>query len=214
MARLLFIENREKTLFWAAIARRLAAQGHDVAWLVQNPLFARALPGRVHRIPFPRAPDLRPDLGVEDFPVLVTDRGREHFEAGHAHYAYYAAAIEAILDREAPDMVFGEPTLFHELLALDLCERRAVPFAHPVGERYPAGRFAIYSGATQRPMLESGDRMDEAEALDMAERIASGRTIPTYMVRGGRLTRLSNRLRWGMTRGRVIAGRWRGEGVL
>lgn len=211
MARLLFIENREKTVFWAAIARRLAALGHDVAWLVQNPLFARALPGRVHLIPFPRTADLRPDTRLEDFPALVTDRGREHFEAGHAHYAYYARTIEAVIDREGPDMVVGEPSLFHELLTVDLCERRGIPFAHPVGERYPSGRFAIYSGATQRPMLESGEWMDTVDALDLASRIASGRVAPTYMARGGRLTRLRKQLRWGVTRGRVIAARWRGE---
>jgi hypothetical protein len=211
MARLLFIENREKTYFWAAVARRLAQEGHDIAWLVQNPVFARALPGRRHLIPFPRARDLEGEVDLADFPALATDRGREHFGAGHAHYAYYARRIEAVIDREAPDVVLGEPTLFHELLALDVCERKSIPFVHPVGERYPAGRFAIYAGATQRPVLESGDRLDEAEALDLASRIASGRTIPTYMARGSRLTRARNRLRWGVTRGRVIAGRWRGE---
>jgi len=211
MARLLFIENREKTYFWAAVARRLQARGHDIAWLVQNPLFAHDLPGRVHLMPFPRRRELDPGLDPAAFPALVTDRGREHFEAGQAHYAYYAKRIEAIIDGEAPDIALGEPTLFHELLAIDHCERSGIPFVHPIGERYPAGRFAIYAGTTQRTILGSGDRMDEAEALELATHIAEGRTIPTYMVRGTRLTRLRNRMRWGATRGRVIAGRWRGE---
>lgn len=211
MARLLFIENREKTVFWAGIARLLAAEGHDLAWLVQNPVFAHNLPGRVHRIPFPRQGDLDHATPFESFPTLATDRGREHFEAGHAHYAYYAKRVEAIIDQEAPDVVIGEPTLFHELLALDLCVRKSIPFMHPVGERYPSGRFAIFDGASQRPILESGDQLDRTIALDLALRIADGRTIPTYMTRGSRLARLRNRLRWGVTRGRVIAGRWRGE---
>lgn len=211
MALLLFIENREKTFFWAEIARRLAGQGHDIVWLVQNPVFGGALPGRRHLIPFPKARNLQHDLDLAAFPALATDRGRQHFAAGHAHYAYYAKRIEAVIDQEAPDVVLGEPTLFHELLALDLCERKSIPFAHPVGERYPSGRFAIYAGATQRPILESGDRLDDAEALDLAARIAAGRTIPTYMARGGHLSRLRTRSRWGLTRGRVILGRWRGE---
>jgi hypothetical protein len=211
VARLLFLENREKTYFWAAIAQRLADEGHDVAWLVQNPVFAKALPGRVNRIPFPRREDLNDTLDLAAFPALATDRGREHFGAGHSHYAYYAQRIEAIIDQAAPDLVIGEPTLFHELLAVDFCDRKSIPFAHPVGERYPAGRFAIYAGATQRPILESGDRLEEGDALELATRIAAGRTIPFYIARGSRLTRLRNRLRWGVTRWRVIAGRWRGE---
>ncbi len=211
MARLLFIENREKTWFWAAVAHRLAAAGHDLAWLVQNPVFGRALPGRRHLIPFPGRRDLVDDLDLAAFPALATDRGREHFDAGHAHYAYYAQAIEAVIDREAPDVVLGEPTLFHELLALDLCEQRGIPFAHPVGERYPDRRFAVYAGASQRPVVESGDHMDEGEALEFAARIADGRKIPTYIARAGRLAHLRSRLRWAVTRSRVIAGRWLGE---
>jgi hypothetical protein len=211
MARLLFIENREKTYFWAGIARRLAADGHDIAWLVQNPVFANDVPGRVHVIPFPRAGELRPDADLAAFPALVTDRGREHFEAGHAHYAYYAQAIETIMDLEAPDIAFGEPTLFHELLTLAACDRRGIPFAHPVGERYPDGRFAIFDGASQRTLLESGEQLDDAVALDLATRIADGRKIPTYIVRASRLDHLRSRLRWAVTRARVIRGRWRGE---
>jgi hypothetical protein len=211
MARLLFLENREKTYFWAAIAARLAAAGHDIAWLVQNPLFGRGLPGRRHLIPLPRARELEPDLDLAAFPVLATDRGREHFAAGHAHYAHYARQIEAVIDREAPDVVLGEPTLFHELLALDLCERKGIPFAHPVIERYPDRRFAIFSGASQQPIAGSGERMDDAEALDVATRIADGRKAPTYIARGSRLAHLRSRARWAVTRSRVIAGRCRGE---
>jgi hypothetical protein len=211
MARLLFIENREKTWFWAAIADRLAAAGHDIAWLVQNPMFGRGLPGRSHLIPLPRALDLEPDLDLAAFPALATDRGREHFAAGHAHYAYYARQIEAIIDREKPDVAIGEPTLFHELLALDLCERKGIPFAFPAIERYPDGRFGIFAGASQHPLAESGDRLGDGEALEIATRIADGRKAPTYIARGTRLAQLRSRLRWAVTRSRVIAGRWRGE---
>ena len=211
MARLMFIENREKTYFWAAIAERLAAAGHDISWLVQNPLFGRALPGRAHFIPLPRSRDLEPDADLAAFPALVTDRGREHFAAGHAHYAHYARQIEAIIEREQPDVVLGEPTLFHELLALDVCERKGIPFGYPVIERYPDGRFGIFYGASQHPFAESGDRMPDEEALEVATRIADGRKVPTYIARGTRLAHLRNRLRWAVTRSRVIAGRWRGE---
>ena len=211
MARLLFIENREKTFLWAGVARILAQEGHEVAWLVQNPLFARNLPGRVHRIPFPKRRDLEGPIDLADFPALATDRGREHFGAGQSHYAYYAARIAAIVEFEQPAMVIGEPTLFHELLAMDLCARAEIPFAHPVGERYPPDRFAIFDGASQRPMVTSGETMDAAAAHDMAARIADGRAIPTYMAQGGTFDVMRDRLRRRVTRGRVVAGRWLGE---
>lgn len=211
MARLLFIENREKTYFWAAIARRLAARGHEVAWLVQNPWFARDLPGRVRLIPFPRRRDLDPAADAANFPALVTDRGREHFDAGSAHYGYYAQAIADAIDAEVPDIVIGEPTLFHELLAVAHCARRGITFAHPVGERYPPGRFAIFDGWSQRPLVESGEPLDEDIALDLATRIQAGRALPTYMVGGGAWERRRRYAMWAATRGRVVAGRWAGE---
>ena len=178
---------------------------------MQNPLFARNLPGHVHRIPFPGRRDLEGAIDLADFPALATDRGREHFGAGHAHYAYYADRIAAIIADVRPVMVIGEPTLFHELLAVDLCARAGIPFAHPVGERYPPDRFAIFDGASQRPMVTSGETLDEASALDMATRIADGRAIPAYMVKGGQFDVMRNRMRWRVTRGRVVAGRWLGE---
>jgi hypothetical protein len=211
VARLLFIENREKTSFWAAIARRLSERGHDIAWWVQNPLFARDLPGRVDKIPLPRRQDLDPHARPADFPALVTDRGREHFDAGCAHYAYYARRIEEIVDRESPDLVIGEPTLFHELLTIDLCERRGIAFAHPVGERYPPDRFAIFDGASQRPIIQSGETLPDRDALTLASNIAEGRSNPAYMARGTRLAALRARARWAATRGRVWGGRLAGE---
>lgn len=210
MARLLFIENREKTFFWAAIARILENNGHTVSWIVQNPIFARDLPGRVHRIPFPSAQELDASVDLAAFPALVTDRGRDLFGAGSAHYGYYAKRLASILAAETPDLVLGETTLFHELIVIDLCAARGIPFAHPVGERYPNDRFAIFDGPSQRSMIESGDRMDEAAAADLASRIGDGRTVPTYMNTGD-ATRLKRRAQWAAMRLRVLAGRLRGE---
>jgi hypothetical protein len=211
MARLLFIENREKTFFWAAIARLLVADGHHIAWLVQNPLFGRGLPGRRLTIPFPTVRDLDPTADPADYPDLETDRGRDYFEGGAAHYPYYAATIDRLIEAERPDLVIGEPTLFHELLALGVCTRRNILFAHPVGERYPPGRFNIFYGPTQRPLIFSGERLDPELALDLATRIRDGHAMPAYMSSGGRYGKFGGRLWWALTRGRVVAGRWLGE---
>ncbi len=210
MARLLFIENREKTIFWAAIARVLQARGHRISWIVQNPVFGGDLPGQVYQIAFPRAGDLDTTVDLAAFPALVTDRGRQLFGAGSAHYGYYAKEIASILDRDAPDVVLGEPTLFHELTAIDLCAARGIPFAHPVGERYPNGRFAVFDGASQCPLVDSGEQMDDAAATELAACIGSGRTVPSYMNTGD-AKRLARRAKWVAMRLRVLAGRLRGE---
>ena len=211
MARVLLFENREKTLFWAAIARQLQRQGHEIAWIVQNPFFALDLPGRQHRIPFPRTADLDPHSDPADFPALSTDRGREHFEAGSAHYGYYTREIARIFDCERPDIAVGESTLFHELIAIDLCAQRGIPFAHPVGERYPSERFDVFDGMTQCTLVESGEMLDPAYALDYATRIAEGRARPGYMMaapQGNWFQRLARRV---AMKGRVVVGRLAGE---
>lgn len=211
MAKILILENRDKTFFWSAVARLLERDGHTISWLVQNPLFARNLPGTVEIMAFPKGDELEPGADLDAFPAVLTDRGRVLFEAGSAHYAYYQRCIAARLDADRPDVLLCEPTLFHELLAIELCRARGIACPHPVGERYPPNRFVVFDGDTQTPLIESGDRIDPGDALEMARNIHDGRAIPTYMVTGGRLARARDRWRWARTRGRVIVGRWRGE---
>lgn len=211
---LLFIENREKTRFWAAVAAALQQRGFTIAWAVQNHLFAGNLPGSVHVMPYP-APN---EAGEADqpwdpaaWPLLVTDRGRQHFGAGHAHYPHYARHYAAIFDQVKPALVMGEATLFHELLAVAEARSRNIPYLHPSAERYPQDRLCFFHDLTQRAFGGSGEAYPPDEALAYARDIAEGRVKLTYMRARGPLGQFWRKLEWAWTRGRVFAARLGGE---
>lgn len=208
---LLFIENREKTHFWAAVAARLQDRGFAIAWAVQNPMFASRLPGRVHLMPFPKGASPDQVRGFEDWPLLVTDRGRDHFAAGHAHYTHYARQLEEIYDKVKPALVLGEATLFHELLAVGEARSRRIPYLHPSAERYPQDRLCFFHDITQHAFGGSGGTYSDSDAREFADRIAEGRVRLSYMRAHGRLGRAARKLKWALSRARIMLGRVSGE---
>lgn len=223
MAQILFIENREKTVFWEQVAINLRQRGHSIAWLVQNPQFApRAFcaegAASVYRLAFPprgaqarAAQDAGETWVREHHPALLTDRGRRHFGAGTAHYGHYTAAIEGVLRAVQPHMVVGESTLFHELIAIERCRAAGIAYVQPCANRYPSGRFSLFAFDTQQPVAGSDEAWPETSVRDLAERIASGRELPFYMRVPDPVEKLQRRLLWATTRGRVWWGRLRGE---
>ncbi|MCB2076178.1 MAG: hypothetical protein KDE55_00610 [Novosphingobium sp.] len=209
--RILFIENREKTRFWAAIASRLEARGFSVGWAVQNPLFAKGLPGQVHVLPFPPRGTRDEPYEPARWPTLATDRGRDYFGAGHGHYTHYDRELAAVFDAFQPQLVLGEATLFHELLAVAEADARAVPYLHPAAERYPQDRFCFFEGVTQCAVGGDGHQYSQEDALDYARRVAEGREQLVYMRRRGKVGQALHKLNWAWTRGRILTGRLRGE---
>ena len=207
----LFIENREKTWFWDAVAAELERRGHKISWIVQNPMFTPKLtPGDIHRIPFPRADQLQPYSFARN-PVLEGERGSGYFAAGSDHFSYYEAAIEIIIDAVCPDVGIGETTLFQELMSADLLAKRGIPFLHPSAERYPQACFSLLDGPTQNPFLEPGEQMAEAEAEALAQRIYTRAEVLIYMKPQSALAKQWNRLRWASGRAKVTFARWLGE---
>ncbi|MCR9242066.1 MAG: hypothetical protein NXH87_11870 [Rhodobiaceae bacterium] len=218
--KILFLENRAKTALWERVALDLGALGHEISWLIQNPEFGPRQvsdPSKIHVLPFPQKAHRKDPEGAPDewagneFPVLVTDRGRTHFDAGTSHYEHYASLIARVMDRETPDLVVGECTLFHELLTLDLCRHRGILYVHPCANRYPAGRFSIFSYDTQNPVLGAGDEWDEGRACEYVDRIVSGRETPSYMRKSHALDAWKLKARLVSSRVRALQGRLRGE---
>lgn len=177
-----FIENRYRTYFWDALAREFLAAGHRIAWIVQNPVFMPTT-GQVHVIAFPRRSDLRRADDGHDFDVIrCGDRNLNYFGGADWHYPYYWERIEAILQREQPDVVIGEPTLFHELMAALWCRRNAARFLHPsMAVGYPSGRFAIYDGISNTRLGGSEKAPPDGDCLAMAESIRKRELLPEYM---------------------------------
>jgi len=179
-----FIENRYKTIFWAGIAGRLSVKGHRSIWLAQNPVFAPQ-GDNVYLIPFPqRKEHFSADEEMLEplSKVKLADRFVNYFGGNDRHYHHYLFAIKKWLDLEKPDVVIGESTLFHELLVIEECRARRIPYFHPSMPGYPGGRYSIYAYDTKDPVGQCQDIPDEKFCLALAEAIRNRERIPDYMI--------------------------------
>lgn len=208
----LFVENRDKTRFWAEIARVLTARGVPVHWLVQNPVYAPVGAGRVHEIGFPNRTELASaEVDLASYPEILSDRGRRYFNSGSRHYPFYHRRINEIMAHVSPALIVGESTLLHELFAAESARRQGAVFVHPAATRYPSRRVNLFEGVTQLEFIGSGDEGDEEENFRLAERISNGSISPSYMRKPPLGAGLAKRLRWADARLRVWRGRLAGE---
>lgn len=207
--RICFVENRAKTAFWVAVAKGLSGMGHEIVWIVQNPVFSPpAQSGPRFVLPFPRAAQLE-DIGIPE--ALVTDRGRSYFQGGSGHYKHYQTQIEKALDALQPDCIIGEPTLFHELLVIAACKNRNIPYLHPMMTRYPNGRFNIFTADSQIPHIASHESGEALGLAALSATIAAGQTLPSYMDVPRRRALLLRKLKQVRALAKTLWGRWRGE---
>jgi Capsule polysaccharide biosynthesis protein len=208
-----FVENRSRTTLWAAVAQHLQQAGHEIVWLVQNHGFSPGI-GQVTKIAYPTRKDMvllgeRPELSW----LARSDRGAIHFAAGTGHYAYYSDKICAWLQSSAPDIVFGECTLFHELLTIFHCASLGIPYVEPSGTRYPPGRLTFHhypdmqlDAGRVAATADSGISELEIEAHIAA--IVNRSVVPTYLNR--RKASTPSVMRW-RALARIAWARWRGE---
>lgn len=176
--KLLFIENRYATLLWEKVALRLQNHGHEIYWLVQNPLFSPKT-GRIFIIPFPNRSEKRKNDSYEWLRML--DRGVRWFGGNGDHWGYYGKKIEEIISTINPKIIFGEPTEFHELIAIEVAKKLNITYIHPSSCRYPPNRFSFYLYDSLEPIFGSNEKLPEIEINDLLERIARRQTIPSYM---------------------------------
>lgn len=179
--KIVFIENRYKTFFWSAVGRELLDSGHKISWIVQNHYFTPS-GGSIRIVPVPEKNDLSqaPDSEEISF-IRNSDRNINHFGGNDLHYKYYQNAIDSILDDVKPDVVIGESTLFHELMAIAWCKRNGVPFLNPSMVGYPSGRFSIYAEATKNPVICNGPTPTDEECFAVCEAIRRRERAPDYM---------------------------------
>lgn len=193
MTRICIIENRGTTAFMQAVAVLLRARGYQIGWIVQNHAFfprqAAKAGDWVTAIPYPRRSDLAPPES-ELLAAIAGDRGVLYFGNQTTHYHYYADQISAALDAFRPDAVIGEPTLFHEQLAILWCRRHAIPYLHAVTSRYPVDRFQVVDGDTQTPVSARGETWSDDRLRDHVRDIVENRIVPTYMRQNHGSTRI------------------------
>lgn len=178
--KIVFIENRYRTLFWDAVAGHLASQGHEIVFIVQNHRFHPAN-GKTIVLPYPRKKDLSAPCAADN-ELIVSDRNINYF--GHrstGHYSYYRRVIGELLEKEQPQVVFGESTAFHELITIDLCKSLSIPYFQPSTCRFPVGRFSFYRYDTLEPFSGSGEVLGDEEAVALIDRIVHRTIKPDYM---------------------------------
>ena len=66
------------------------------------------------------------------------------FDGGLTNLVTQINTISNAIEKIKPDLVFGESTLFHELLVINACKSRGILYLHPSSCRYPTNRFSFY----------------------------------------------------------------------
>lgn len=176
--KIIFVENKYKTLFWAKIAEKLQMEGHEIHWIVQNKLFTPSS-GNCHFIPLPSSNELTYDPSFKS----LEDKDRYSYVYGFKplHYKYYQDNIKSILSLVKPDIVFGESTLFHELLTIDICKKSEVLYLNPSTCRYPNKRFSFYKFDSLIPYGGSNERWSAEELDKTINSIINRNNSPDYM---------------------------------
>jgi hypothetical protein len=205
--KILFVENRHMTWVWAAVAERLAERGHKIHWLVQNPIFCPKI-GQVHMLPFPTRKEKQQDASLEWLRDL--DRGVRWFGGDGTHWHCYNQNILRTLQEIRPDVIFGEPTEFHELLTLENARTLGIRFLFPSSTRYPVGRLHFLDYDTLYPVGGAGHELTDSEAEVMLNAIVHRTVIPTYM-EVSQQSRLKKEWDSLVDKTRILTGWLRGE---
>lgn len=177
--KLLFIENRYKTYFYDEICKHLEKE-HEIYWIVQNPKFLPQT-GDIYPIPFPsKKTKINKDIDLSY--ILESDRQQHFFnKKATSYFYYYHDKINRIIQRLRPDIVFGESTAFHELLAINICRTLDILYLNPSTCRYPVGRFSFYQYDTLTPFGGSNQILSKEEGYNIIDNIINRDVKPDYM---------------------------------
>lgn len=183
--KILFVENRYKTYLWEKIGQEYLKLGHEVHFIIQNHEFITQNSNfKVHKIAYPSSnkSDLTAEENQRYKKVIQSNRGLNYFSIKYNGFiAYYGDKIEEIIDRVQPDLAFGESTLFHELLVIEVCRNKNILYLHPSSSRYPKNRFTFYKYDTLEPFKGSGEALHQDEAIKLANTIGKRQALPDYM---------------------------------
>ncbi|GEA52300.1 hypothetical protein VIN01S_31040 [Vibrio inusitatus NBRC 102082] len=192
MIKIIFVENKFKTPLWEAIANRLDSSKIEIHWIVQNPLFSPNT-GVVHYLEIPKDDDM---VHTNEYDWLENiDRHSYIYNQDTAHYKYYDEKLSSLLDSIKPSVIFGEVTLFHEILLAKQALAKNLLYLHPTTCRYPAGRFCFYKHDTLNPFMGSGETWSENKVKETIEQITTRNVAPDYMLVGNKLTQINKRFR-------------------
>ena len=183
--KILFVENRGKTDLWEAAALQLSLLGHTVAFVVQNHLYTpKKNPNNIaiYKIPYPKSKS-KVNYASPLSENLSTDRNVKYFRGNTKHYKYYETKINQIIEDFQPHIVFGEVTLFHEIMVMERCIIEGIPYIHPTSSRYPSDRLFLFLNNTQVPYVKSNENWSYSVLSKYLGEILGSKIKPNYMAR-------------------------------
>ncbi|WP_373032499.1 hypothetical protein [Sulfurovum sp.] len=181
--KIVFIENMYRTYFWERIADRLKLAGHEIGWIVQNHVYRPQTNENIHIVPYPTKKNRKENsLHLKSFSYIrSTDRIINFFDGTDDHYSYYYEKFSEAINDLKPDLVIGESTLFHEIMIIDICKTKNIPFLHPASTSYPSGRFSFYYNDTKVPFQGETLAFDEELYDNLVDSIGKRKIVPDYM---------------------------------
>ena len=180
--KLLFVENRQKTIFWEELAIELLKQDYEVYWIVQNHNLEPKV-GKVYKISYPSHRDKienNYDSEIFDY-ISSTDRMINYFGYNNCHYGHYYKCISNIISDIKPDYIIGESTLFHEIISIAIAKSKNITYLNPVSIAYPPNKFSFFKGGSIDTLGLSGDVLDLTQCSDLIKDISTKAIIPSYI---------------------------------
>lgn len=177
--KILFVENRQKTRFWHAISKELKNDNLHISWITQNKFFS--VDKHNHVLPKPSIENLQYSENFKE--IEISDRYSKIYKNVPKHYEHYYQEILKILKIEKPKIVFGEATLFHELLTIKACKELGITYLHPISCRYPSGRFSFYEFDTLEPYYGSFQKWNKNKIKKQIDDINNRTISPDYMLK-------------------------------
>jgi hypothetical protein len=215
---LCFISNKELTVAYSDVGRRLREQGEQILWLAPGRRWANWLRAEG----WPTEDILCLADHSAEWQGLTMDRAMEELAEIEAEapatvsniirmcrnlsrsparfsYAYLAVArrhVESFLRERNVEAVFGEATWGFELLTWLVSSRLGVPMLTPAFTRIPSGRFYFGDAlTTQVVAMAQATQEDRAWATDFLRTWRSRPVEPAYM-RAHRAGYKAFRARW------------------
>jgi len=178
--KILFIENRYRTKLWELIASGLKYE-HEIFWIVQNHMFCPSF-GEIKKLSYPEGQYKNKLYDNDIAKIISSNRGINYFGIRNDDFIFhYRDQINQCIGEINPDIVFGESTLFHELLVINACKRKNILYLHPSSTRYPKNRFSFYLYDSLIPYGGSEENISNKTAENLIYTIINRDIQPDYM---------------------------------
>ena len=183
--KILFVENKYKTIFYRGLSSELETFDYESYFLIQNKVFSTGK--KEYFVDSTFLPEMEtPELNALFLKCLAkvskSDRNLNYFGGNSKHYKAYFYNIYKAIDEINPDVVFGESTLFHELIVIFICGDKGIRYLHPCACRIPSQRFSFYIGDSLIPYLGDGGAPTDEFCTDIVDSFGYRKKTLDYML--------------------------------